>query len=338
MQSLIQNVLDWIEIPSVTGSEGDYGDALARELEARGFDVERQDVEPGRFNLLARAGIPRVVFCTHLDTVPPFFGSRHDSEFVYGRGACDAKGQAACMLEAAARLLAEGEDRIGFLFTVGEEIDSRGAAFANEHLADPWAPEFVIVGEPTDSTFVAGGKGIFKAELAASGIAGHSSRPLGPSAVHELVGCTHRLLSHSWGNHPLHGEGSLNVGEFHGGVAPNVTAAEAHAQVLIRTVEPFDVVRERVASCLGDNVRFAEEPIGYAPVEFRVPDGEPSQVVAFGTDAPYLGRFGTPVLFGPGAILDAHTDHEKIGKRDLEAAVHRHVETVRALLAEGAAR
>ena len=157
-------------------------------------------------------------------------------------------------------------------------------------------------------------------------------------AVHELVGCTHRLLSHSWGEHPLHGEGSLNVGQFHGGVAPNVTAAEAHAQILIRTVEPFEVVRDRVASCLGENVTFEGEPFGYAPVEFRVPDGADSQVVAFGTDAPYLGKWGTPLLFGPGTILDAHTDHEKVGKRDLAAAVEQHIATVRHLLAEGDAR
>ena len=332
MQSLHSRVRDWIEIPSVTGGEGDYGDALARELERRGFAVERQLVEEGRFNLLARAGIPRVVFCTHLDTVPPFFGSREDSDFIYGRGACDAKGQAACMLEAATRLLQEGEDRIGFLFTVGEEIDSRGASFANERLADPWKPDYVIVGEPTDSKFVAGGKGIFKACLSAHGVAGHSSRPLGPSAVHELVGCTHRLLSEQWGRHELHGEGSLNVGEIRGGVAPNVTAAHAEAQILIRTVEPFERVLERVEGCLGEHVEFANRPFGYAPVEFEVPEGEPSQVVAFGTDAPYLGNWGRPLLFGPGAILDAHTDHEKVGKKDLEAAVARHVKTARTLL------
>ena len=118
-QTLVRQLRDWIEIPSVTGDEESYGDSLSRELVSRGFDVERQEVAPGRFNVLARAGSPRVVFCTHLDTVPPFFGSREDADFVFGRGSCDAKGQAVCMLEAGTRLLAEGEDRIGFLFTVG---------------------------------------------------------------------------------------------------------------------------------------------------------------------------------------------------------------------------
>lgn len=82
VEALIRSVRDWIEIPSVTGGEGDYADALKRAVEAKGFSAELQRVEPGRANLLARAGMPRIVFCTHLDTVPPFFGSREDSDFI----------------------------------------------------------------------------------------------------------------------------------------------------------------------------------------------------------------------------------------------------------------
>ena len=121
---------DWIEVPSVTGAEGEYADAVIRALIERGFTVERQVVAPGRFNVLARLGVPRVVFCTHLDTVPPWFGSREDALCVYGRGSCDAKGPLSSMLAAASALLGQGEDRIGFLLTVGEELDSVGAALA----------------------------------------------------------------------------------------------------------------------------------------------------------------------------------------------------------------
>ena len=95
-------------------------------MRERGFDVELQKVGPNRFNVLARAGRPEVVFCTHLDTVPPWFGPSREGSVIRGRGACDAKGPALAMLEAATRLLAEGEQRIGFLFTVGEELDSAG--------------------------------------------------------------------------------------------------------------------------------------------------------------------------------------------------------------------
>jgi acetylornithine deacetylase len=53
---------------------------------------------------------------------------------------------------------------------------------------------------------------------------------------------------------------------------------------------------------------------------FSVPDFDET-VVRFTTDIPYLSNWGQPLLLGPGSILDAHTDHERISKRELEAAV-----------------
>src|SRR5688500_5032977 len=203
MASRWQTLQDWIAVPSVTGEEKDYAELLARFLVARGFSVERQEVAPGRFNLLARAGPPEVVFCTHLDTVPPFFGPSEDRAFVRGRGSCDAKGPALAMIEAGAQLCAGGLDRIGFLFTVGEETDSLGAQVANARLAEPWRPRFTIVGEPTDNSFVSGHKGIFKARLSARGVAGHSSQAELPSAIHALVRSLDGLLGEDWGHDPV---------------------------------------------------------------------------------------------------------------------------------------
>lgn len=329
MNAWFRTLCDWIEIPSVTGDEASYGDALARKLAELGFAVERQELAPGRFNVLARAGAPRAVLCTHLDTVPPFIGVREERERIHGRGACDAKGQAVAMLAAAERLLASGEERVGLLFTVGEETDSAGAALANARLAPPWDPEFVIVGEPTDLRFVAAGKGSFKGRLDARGVAGHSSQNVGPSAVHELVACAARLLAERWGEHPLLGPGTLNIGQIHGGVAANVVAPSAHAELFVRTVEPADVVRARVERCLSPHVSLSLHSKACSPVEFSVPDGESGIAIAFGTDVPHLSRWGRPVLMGPGSILDAHTDHEKVEKRDLEEGSARFERAVR---------
>lgn len=337
MEHMTRALVDWIEIPSVTGGEADYADALSRALAAEGFDAELQEVEPGRANLLARAGSPRVVFCTHLDTVPPFFGSRTADGFVFGRGSCDAKGQAVAMLEAGRRLLKAGVTDFGFLFTVGEEVDSIGAAFADRHLADPWRPEHVVIGEPTDNTYVAGHKGIYKAKLCAHGVRGHSSQDVGPSAVHELVASLQALIASEWGDHALFGKGTLNVGQVKGGVAANVVAGEAEAEVLIRTVEEPAAVERRLRSLLGPHVELEAQYKAYAPVPFHVPGGAPSKVVAFGTDAPHMPSWGTPVLFGPGSILDAHTADEKVAVDDLAAAALEYERLVTRLLANAPA-
>src|ERR1700741_3272556 len=100
--------------------------------------VVQQDRESScqgeRFNVYAQrpGSAPDLVFSTHMDTVPPFIASSEDDDFIYGRGACDAKGIIASQVAAAERLRAEGF-KIGLLFVSGEERDSAGAKLANQH-------------------------------------------------------------------------------------------------------------------------------------------------------------------------------------------------------------
>jgi acetylornithine deacetylase len=238
------------------------------------------------------------------------------------------------MIEAAARLLASGERRFGFLLTVGEETDGGGAQHANRVTSERWRPRFTLIGEPTDNRFIRGGKGVFKGTLKAHGVASHSSRPLGPSAVHELVGTLHALLAESWGTHAIFGQGTLNIGLIQGGVASNVVAPQASASVMVRVVEEPARVEARIRARLGEHVEFVAEK-SYGPIEFHVPDAHAAgaPVVAFGTDAPWLSRFGQPLLYGPGSIDDAHTDHERITRESFERAVEEYERTARELLA-----
>jgi acetylornithine deacetylase len=73
---------------------------------------------------------------------------------------------------------------------------------------------------------------------------------------------------------------------------------------------------------------------------YEAPGFEPS-VVRFTTDIPYLSNWGAPLLLGPGSILDAHTDHERVSKRELSEAVDLYVRLAQTLslsAAEGAGR
>ena len=86
-----------IDIDSVTPNEEAVGVYLANYLgllaKRTGGKVERirvePDVAPPRYNVLATWDTPVVTLSTHIDTVPPFFASREDEEFIWGRGACD---------------------------------------------------------------------------------------------------------------------------------------------------------------------------------------------------------------------------------------------------------
>src|ERR1700682_598387 len=112
-----------VDIESVTNNEAGVGEFLFRHLFPLAAKysgrVERMEVEGQRFNVFASWGTPIVTLSTHMDTVPPFFPSREDHEFVWGRGACDAKGIIASMIAAAEKLLADGVSDFGVLFVVG---------------------------------------------------------------------------------------------------------------------------------------------------------------------------------------------------------------------------
>jgi acetylornithine deacetylase len=55
-------------------------------------------------------------------------------------------------------------------------------------------------------------------------------------------------------------------------------------------------------------------------------------VFPFTTDVPFLDRWGTPLLFGPGSFLVAHTDGEFVALDELNAAVDAYVQLARGCL------
>src|ERR1043166_1571922 len=83
-----------IDIESISGNEGAVGAELYEELRRLGYTAHKMPVAHERFNVVATIDErkPEIVFSTHMDTVPPFIPSSEDSDNVYGRGSCDAKG------------------------------------------------------------------------------------------------------------------------------------------------------------------------------------------------------------------------------------------------------
>src|SRR5581483_1768648 len=180
-----------VDIESISGNEAGVGAYLHRELSTRGYKTEKIPVEANRFDVYASTGEkPLMVFSTHMDTVPPFIPSNEDSENIYGRGSCDAKGIIAAQIAAADRLRAQGLS-VGLLFLVGEERDSLGAKVANEHAP---GSRFLVNGEPTDNRLALASKGTLRVEVIASGKMAHSAYPeLGDSAIDKLLVALGRL-------------------------------------------------------------------------------------------------------------------------------------------------
>ena len=321
MSSLFPFIRKLIDIPSVTGDEVDLARFLEKTLGERGFNVMMQEVEADRYNVYALTnGSPKVVLCTHLDTVPPFYASSEDELYIYGRGACDAKGCIAAMVEAVSGLRQEGVEGLALLFVVGEEVDSIGAKTAN--LLKPGS-RYVLVGEPTESHMASGHKGTFYFILRAKGRAAHSAYPhLGDSATDRLLDALQKIRKADWGWNDVLGAATVNIGTLSGGLAPNVIAPEAAAGVLVRVVGKASEVEETLVEVLADAPNLSYEVLSRNDaVLCETLPGFDVAPMAFGTDIPSLTELGKPLLFGPGSIHDAHTFEEKIGKQDALRAV-----------------
>jgi acetylornithine deacetylase len=312
-----------VDIESITPNEEKVGlyllDHLTRLAGEFSGVVERMDVEPGRFNIFVKFGEPVVTFSTHMDTVPPFFPSREDDEFIWGRAACDTKGIIASMIFAVRNLLTEGVRGLGLLFVVGEERNSAGAYHAAQN---PRGSRFLINGEPTENQLAAGSKGALRYQFVARGKMAHSAYPeLGDSAINKLLDALQRVRSVHMPTDELLGQATLNIGLLSGGRAPNVIADEAQAELMIRLVGDSGALKTAVKGCEQPGVT-ATEILEIPALRLGTLPGYRTTVVAYATDIPaFNGAWGKPYLLGPGSINVAHTLEERIPKQEIMEAI-----------------
>ena len=194
-----------IDIPSISGEEGNVAKYLAGYLGSLGYSVELQKVDGDRANLIATTNTQaEVVLSTHMDTVPPFIPSTEDDRFIYGRGACDAKGIIAAQISAVERLRSQDIQNVGLLFTFDEEQAGIGARSANEHESAKHC-RFLINGEPTDNLLATGSRGSLRVRLKTIGRAAHSAYPdERASAIEPLLDILADLRKVLWRRHYEH--------------------------------------------------------------------------------------------------------------------------------------
>lgn len=150
--------------------------------------------------------------------------------------------------------------------------------------------------------------------------------------MHKLVEVLGRLLKLDLPVTDDVGPSTLNIGQIHGGHAPNVIADKAEAQVLVRLVGDSTPVRAALTEAAGDlaEVDFTLE-IPF--VRLRAVEGLPTMIAKFTTDIPQLSNWGEPLLLGPGSIHVAHTPYEKLAKQELKEAIALYIRVAKQLLA-----
>jgi acetylornithine deacetylase len=331
---------DLVKISSITGKEAGVGRWLASYLRSQNYSVELQQVTPHRYNVFAYGSKRNtsILVSSHIDTVPPYwpYGYNKTTNVIRGRGSVDAKGSVAAQIVAVQEIREKLQDEISLLFVVGEETGGDGMRHFSEN--DPHAQgyDIVVFGEPTEGKLVCGHKGIMQVNVKATGKAAHSGYPwLGVSANDILIEALAKLLAirDTLPSSEKYGNTTVNFGRLEGGVAGNVVAETASANIAIRLAAGTpQEVRKTLIAALSDIKAKAQsdggdldldwEIEGYGPVDIDCDlAGFKTMTVNYGTDIPNLKGGHRKYLYGPGSIFVAHSDHEALQRRDLEQAV-----------------
>jgi acetylornithine deacetylase len=285
-------------------------------------------------------------FC-HTDVVPVGdwtgpggdpFTARREQNRIYGRGACDMKGSLAAMLTAAERVaVADQTAPLWIVCTADEEVGFDGAkqlvansaAYRRIVAAQPLA----IIGEPTEMQVVHAHKGIYGFEIISHGRAAHSSSTAGINSNIAMVPMLQTLLElrqqsetesrfmdHRFDPPTL----SWNFGIRGGGTAINITPERTTAWVSMRPMPEIDgreLAAQAKAKAESLGLEFHWYPGG--PPLWVEPDSEAVRqlcelaggrplTVCFGTDGGEFSELTRRVVWGPGALAQAHTSDEFI--------------------------
>ena len=311
-------------------------------------------------NLVARLGpadVPGIVLSGHTDVVPanpkswqsdPFKMEQRGSR-LFGRGTCDMKGFAACVM-AAAPAFANGELQrpYYFCFSHDEEVGCIGAPAIAHYLAElEVPPALAIIGEPSEMKLINGQKGKIAMRVTVRGEGGHSS--FSPQHVNAVEYASRIITIIAERSRRYEQDGPFDhdftvphattlTTIIEGGVATNVTpdtcsfifelrsidqeAAATDIQALISDVEAAllpEMKRQSAESAIEWEEIFAYPAMGDATNSEIFKKLEPilpvrGGKVSYGSEG---GVFeidgGIPsVILGPGSIRQAHKPDEFI--------------------------
>ncbi len=345
------------------GEEYRVAEIVKRELAANGIPFEEFARMEGRPNIIAKLGKDangkRLLMPGHMDIVPAGEGWDSDpfeviekDELLYGRGVLDNKGPLVAILVAAGILKELGLDQqmAGQLMVAAladeEAEDPDGVDYGigyllEENLIQPTMAVIPDIGENMKKIDVAE-KGRTVIKITATGKQAHGSTPeKGINAVFmmaKLVGEIEQL-HFDYEVHPVLGHPSLNLGEMHGGAAPNIVPGSCYIFIDIRTVPGMnkESVIQKFAECAArvENGKFnievmswneahgidphnelvyaiqkhAQDVLGFAPVPFGMGGG---------TYAKGLNLHGiTAVGWGPGDDEAFHVANEYVEIKQL---------------------
>jgi succinyl-diaminopimelate desuccinylase len=296
-EELIQLTQDLIRIPSVRrqgGNEQEVALFVSHLLEEMGLDVVVEEVEPGSPNVIAvlqgqKEGTCLMFEC-HTDVVTegdasewkydPYEGKLVGNR-IYGRGACDTKGNLAAAIKAVQAISQSGIPFNGRIL-LGILVDEEGMMSGVKHfIRQGWAHNVnaAIICEPVDNRLCITQKGALRAELMTSGKMSHGALPLtGLNPIPPMVSILEKLRQleeeeiERLGKNPLLGYPSITPTVLQAPVKGepqlNVVPYRCRALLDIRTIpgQSHEALKKQLEDIVREEERSINESLHSGPL------------------------------------------------------------------------
>ena len=186
-QRIVEIACKLADTVSITGEEKEVAEYLGSEFERLGMQVEYQEVEEGRPNVIGTlkgsGGGATLMFCAHMDHFDNPQETLVEDDRIYGRGLVNMKAAFPCYIEAIAALQKAGVQLKGDLIISGVvgEIEKaqigrfqgknyRGAGVGARYMMDHGVmADMCIIGEPTGLQLQIGNAGLLWARVSVDG-------------------------------------------------------------------------------------------------------------------------------------------------------------------------
>jgi acetylornithine deacetylase/succinyl-diaminopimelate desuccinylase-like protein len=186
-QRIVEIACKLADTVSITGEEKEVAEYLGSEFERLGMQVEFQEVEEGRPNVIGTlkgsGGGATLMFCAHMDHFDNPQETVVEDDRIYGRGLVNMKAAFPCYIEAVAALQETGVQLKGDLIISGVvgEIEKaqvgrfqgknyRGAGVGARYMMDHGVmADMCIIGEPTGLQLQIGNAGLLWARVSVDG-------------------------------------------------------------------------------------------------------------------------------------------------------------------------
>ena len=186
-QRIVEIACKLADTVSITGEEKEVAEYLGSEFERLGMQVEYQEVEEGRPNVIGTlkgsGGGATLMFCAHMDHFDNPQETVVEDDRIYGRGLVNMKAAFPCYIEAIAALQKTGVQLKGDVIISGVvgEIEKaqigrfqgknyRGAGIGARYMMDHGVmADMCIIGEPTGLQLQIGNAGLLWARVSVDG-------------------------------------------------------------------------------------------------------------------------------------------------------------------------